>query len=84
MDVGYTKPQGDVSENRRASIFGVGIGFIVFDSIVISLRFYVRGFMLRALGTDDIKSTKGNLRLKTNNHKVLMIIGAVSNLSQLR
>ncbi|OQE21989.1 hypothetical protein PENSTE_c011G09862 [Penicillium steckii] len=63
MDVGYTKPQGDVSENRRASIFGVGIGFIVFDSIVISLRFYVRGFMLRALGTDDI----------------LMIIGAVLN-----
>lgn len=64
MDVGYAKPQGDVSENRRASIFGVGIGFIVFDSIVISLRFYVRGFMLRALGTDDSKSTKGNLRLR--------------------
>ncbi|RAK98865.1 uncharacterized protein BO80DRAFT_411456 [Aspergillus ibericus CBS 121593] len=53
----------DVSENRHAAIFGVGIGFIVFDSIIIALRIYARAFMLRALGTDDI----------------LMIIGAILN-----
>ncbi|KAL3478150.1 hypothetical protein BJX99DRAFT_269361 [Aspergillus californicus] len=50
-------------ENRHAAIFGVGIGFIVFDSIIIALRIYVRAFMLRAWGTDDI----------------LMIIGAILN-----
>ncbi|KAJ5882559.1 uncharacterized protein N7529_001231 [Penicillium soppii] len=58
-----TVPKGNVSENRHAAIFGVGIGFIVFDSIVIALRIYARAFMLRALGTDDI----------------LMIIGAILN-----
>ncbi|KAL4758199.1 uncharacterized protein BDW70DRAFT_170479 [Aspergillus foveolatus] len=47
-------PPGDISENRRAAIFGVGIGFIVFDSIIIALRIYARGFMLRAVGTDDV------------------------------
>ncbi|KAL3428758.1 hypothetical protein BDV09DRAFT_203927 [Aspergillus tetrazonus] len=56
-------PPGDISENRRAAIFGVGIGFIVFDSIIIALRIYARGFMLRAVGTDD----------------VLMVIGAILN-----
>ncbi|KAL2822104.1 hypothetical protein BJX63DRAFT_442289 [Aspergillus granulosus] len=56
-------PPGDVSENRHAAIFGVGIGFIVFDSIIIALRIYARAFMLRALGTDDI----------------LMVIGAILN-----
>ncbi|CAG8943273.1 unnamed protein product [Penicillium salamii] len=54
-------PQGDISENRRAAIFGLGIGFIVFDSIVIALRIYVRGFMLRALGTDDILMVIGTI-----------------------
>ncbi|RDW81274.1 uncharacterized protein DSM5745_04831 [Aspergillus mulundensis] len=58
-----TAPTGDVSENRHAAIFGVGIGFIVFDSIVIGLRIYARAFMLRAVGTDDI----------------LMIVGAILN-----
>ncbi|KAL3465054.1 hypothetical protein BJX64DRAFT_253690 [Aspergillus heterothallicus] len=58
-----TPPPGNISENRHAAIFGVGIGFIVFDSIVIGLRIYARAFMLRALGTDD----------------VLMIIGAILN-----
>ncbi|KAJ5405189.1 hypothetical protein N7465_006473 [Penicillium sp. CMV-2018d] len=61
-DAQNTASLGNVSENRHAAIFGVGIGFIAFDSIIIALRIYVRGFMLRALGTDDI----------------LMIIGAVS------
>ncbi|KAL2834691.1 hypothetical protein BJY01DRAFT_252923 [Aspergillus pseudoustus] len=56
-------PSSDISENRHAAIFGVGVGFIVFDAIVIALRVYARAFMLRALGTDDI----------------LMIIGAVLN-----
>ncbi|RAH79094.1 hypothetical protein BO86DRAFT_319103 [Aspergillus japonicus CBS 114.51] len=53
----------DISETRHAAIFGVGIGFIVFDSLVVTLRIYARAFMLRALGTDDI----------------LMIIGAILN-----
>ncbi|KAL4867979.1 hypothetical protein BDV12DRAFT_186263 [Aspergillus spectabilis] len=44
-------------------LFGMGIGFIAFDSIIIALRIYARDFMLRALGTDDI----------------LMIIGAILN-----
>ncbi|KAJ5279023.1 hypothetical protein N7478_004395 [Penicillium angulare] len=58
-----TASAGHDSESRHAAIFGVGIGFIVFDSIVIALRIYVRAFMLRAVGTDDI----------------LMIIGAILN-----
>ncbi|PYH86250.1 hypothetical protein BO82DRAFT_428700 [Aspergillus uvarum CBS 121591] len=53
----------DISETRHAAIFGVGIGFIAFDYIVVTLRIYARAFMLRALGTDDI----------------LMIIGAILN-----
>lgn len=55
-----TEPQIDVSENRHAATFGVGIGFIVFDSIIIALRIYARTFMLRALGTDDSKSLRLN------------------------
>lgn len=51
-----TKGQIDVTENRHAATFGVGIGFIVFDSVVVALRIYARAFMLRALGTDDSKS----------------------------
>lgn len=47
----------DVSDNRHAAIFGVGIGFIAFDSIVVALRIYARAAMLRALGTDDSKLT---------------------------
>ncbi|KAL4916544.1 hypothetical protein BDW62DRAFT_218643 [Aspergillus aurantiobrunneus] len=46
-------PAEDISENRHAAIYGVGIGFIVFDSVIIALRIYVRAFLLRALGTDD-------------------------------
>ncbi len=49
------EPQIDVTENRHAATFGVGIGFIVFDSIIIALRIYARTFTLRALGTDDSK-----------------------------
>jgi hypothetical protein len=55
-----TAHTGHVSENRHAAIFGVGIGFIAFDSIIIALRIYVRAFMLRALGMDDSKSIKSN------------------------
>lgn len=36
-------------------MFGVGIGFMAFTSIVMVLRLWVRIFMLRALGTDDGK-----------------------------
>lgn len=67
MDVDQNAaPQGDISENRRAAIFGLGIGFIVFDSIVIALRIYVRGFMLRALGTDDSGSSGSQSEYQTN------------------
>ncbi|PYI01345.1 hypothetical protein BO78DRAFT_411549 [Aspergillus sclerotiicarbonarius CBS 121057] len=52
-------PRGNISENRHAAIFGVGIGFMVFDSIILGLRIYVRAFMLRALGTDDILMISG-------------------------
>ncbi|KAJ5780610.1 hypothetical protein N7457_005770 [Penicillium paradoxum] len=51
-----TASQGNISENRHAAIFGVGIGFIVFDSIIIALRIYARAFMLKALGADDIRA----------------------------
>lgn len=67
MDVDQSEPQGDVSENRRAAIFGLGIGFIVFDSIVITLRIYVRAFMLRALGTDDSESIESHFENETDN-----------------
>lgn len=56
MDVAQNMaPPGNVHENRHAAVFGVGIGFIIFDSIIIGLRIYVRAFMLHALGTDDSK-----------------------------
>ncbi|KAJ5515703.1 hypothetical protein N7527_007263 [Penicillium freii] len=58
---------GNVSENRHAAIFGVGIGFIAFDSIIIALRIYIRAFMLRALGTDDRKSMEPIQRAKLTN-----------------
>jgi hypothetical protein len=73
-----TVPKGNVSENRHAAIFGVGIGFIVFDSIVIALRIYARAFMLRALGTDDSESMESISRTNLTKYLVLMIIGAVS------
>jgi hypothetical protein len=73
-----TAPLGNVSENRHAAIFGVGIGFIAFDSIIIALRIYARAFMLRALGTDDSRPMEPNSRAKLTKYLVLMIIGAVS------
>ena len=38
---------------RQAPVFGVGIGFIVFISIVLILRMHVRIVIIRAVGTDD-------------------------------
>lgn len=38
---------------RQAPVFGVGIGFIIFITIVLILRMYVRLVMIRAVGTDD-------------------------------
>lgn len=68
MDVAQnTAPLGNVSENRHATIFGVGIRFIAFDSIIIALRIYVRAFILRALGTDDGKSMEPISRVKLTN-----------------
>lgn len=45
----------DKLPTREAAVFGVGIGFMAFTSIVMALRLWVRIFMLRALGTDDGK-----------------------------
>lgn len=73
-------PLHNASENRDAAIFGVGIGFITFDSIVIALRIYVRAFMLHALGTDDGMSMKSQSRAQLIQSPVLMIIGAVMHL----
>ncbi|KAL4749578.1 hypothetical protein BDW72DRAFT_213998 [Aspergillus terricola var. indicus] len=60
-DTQNTTSTGDLSENRRAAIFGVGIGFIVFDSIIIALRIYARAFILRAVGTDDVLMVIGTI-----------------------
>lgn len=38
---------------RQASVFGVGISFIVFISVVMGLRMYVRVKMIQAVGVDD-------------------------------
>jgi hypothetical protein len=40
---------------RQASVFGVGISFMVFTSIVMGLRMYVRLRLIRAIGPDDSK-----------------------------
>ncbi|KAK7908960.1 hypothetical protein PG985_014838 [Apiospora marii] len=40
--------------SRQASVFGVGISFIVVIAALISVRMYVRMFVIKAVGTDDI------------------------------
>jgi hypothetical protein len=79
-----TAPPGDLSENRRAAIYGVGIGFIMFDSIIIALRIYARAFILRAVGTDDGKAIKTTSTAMLTNNPVLMVIGSVSNTPSYR
>ncbi|KAI9036628.1 uncharacterized protein KD926_001641 [Aspergillus affinis] len=54
-------PRGDQLPTRKAAVYGVGIGFMVFTSIVILLRLWVRIFMLRALGTDDVLMVVGTI-----------------------
>lgn len=39
--------------SRQASVFGVGISFIVIIAALISVRMYVRMFMIKAVGIDD-------------------------------
>ncbi|KAK8075924.1 hypothetical protein PG994_003196 [Apiospora phragmitis] len=39
--------------SRQASVFGVGISFIVVIAALISVRMYVRMFMIKAVGLDD-------------------------------
>ena len=51
-------PRGDQLPTRKAAVYGVGIGFMAFTSIVVLLRLWVRIFMLRALGTDDGRSSR--------------------------
>ena len=34
-------------------MFGVGISFIVIIAVLISVRMYVRMFMIKAVGVDD-------------------------------
>ncbi|PLN79925.1 hypothetical protein BDW42DRAFT_194789 [Aspergillus taichungensis] len=52
---------GLVDGTRQASTFGVGISFMVFISIVMLLRVWVRVVVLRALGIDDILMIIGTL-----------------------
>ncbi|PLB47613.1 hypothetical protein P170DRAFT_409820 [Aspergillus steynii IBT 23096] len=53
--------RGDDLPTRKAAVYGVGIGFMAFISIVIALRLWVRIFMLRAMGTDDVLMVVGTL-----------------------
>ncbi|KAK7937248.1 uncharacterized protein PG986_014116 [Apiospora aurea] len=39
--------------SRQASVFGVGISFITVIAMLISVRMYVRMFMIKAVGVDD-------------------------------
>lgn len=39
--------------SRQASVFGVGISFIVVIAALISVRMYVRMFIIKAVGADD-------------------------------
>jgi hypothetical protein len=48
--------RGDISRN-------LNICLIVFSSIFVALRFYVRGFMTKALGLDDAFSFIALVRL---------------------
>ncbi|KAK6838081.1 hypothetical protein PG995_012375 [Apiospora arundinis] len=45
---------GLLEGSRQASVFGVGISFIVIIAALISVRMYVRMFMIKAVGIDDI------------------------------
>ncbi|KAI9036469.1 uncharacterized protein KD926_001812 [Aspergillus affinis] len=40
--------------SRQATVFGVGIGFMAFITVVLSLRVYARAVILRAMGVDDV------------------------------
>ncbi|KAH9907032.1 hypothetical protein F4778DRAFT_610250 [Xylariomycetidae sp. FL2044] len=47
--------------SRQASVYGVGIAFIIIIAVVISARMYVRQRIIRALGMDDILMLIGTI-----------------------
>ncbi|KAL4903357.1 hypothetical protein BDW74DRAFT_156227 [Aspergillus multicolor] len=47
--------------SRQASVLGVGTAFVVFISVVIAIRIYVRRVMLHAMGTDDVLMAIGTI-----------------------
>lgn len=57
----FISPQGLVtragieSGTRQGSVFGVGISFIVFITIIMTIRIYVRIVIIKAVGADDSK-----------------------------
>ena len=53
MDSHVLSARGIDSGSRQATVFGVGIGFMAFISMVIALRVYARAVILRAMGVDD-------------------------------
>ncbi|KAK8091495.1 hypothetical protein PG997_001856 [Apiospora hydei] len=50
--------------SRQASVFGVGISFIIVIAMLISVRMYVRMFMIKAVGVDDIFMLVGTPEFK--------------------
>jgi hypothetical protein len=53
MPSGILQRAGFESGSRQAAVFGVGISFIVFISIVMAIRMWVRVKVIRAVGSDD-------------------------------
>ncbi|KAJ6083451.1 hypothetical protein N7467_007586 [Penicillium canescens] len=53
MPSGILQRAGIESGTRQAAVFGVGISFIVFISIVMAIRMWVRVKVIRAVGSDD-------------------------------
>ncbi|OGE53249.1 hypothetical protein PENARI_c008G03961 [Penicillium arizonense] len=59
MPSGILQRAGIESGTRQAAVFGVGISFIVFISIVMAIRMWVRVKVIRAVGSDDIMMILG-------------------------
>ncbi|PLB44204.1 hypothetical protein P170DRAFT_450379 [Aspergillus steynii IBT 23096] len=61
MDSHALYARGIDSGSRQATVFGVGIGFMAFITVVIALRVYARAVILRAMGADDVFMVIGTI-----------------------
>lgn len=46
-------PSGSVMEDKGPELFGVAVAFLILSWIAVTLRVYVRVWMLKSFGLDD-------------------------------